>query len=217
MSRERRPRGERSSLSPEDEALWQTLTASVQPLERKKTRVRNIAESEVRPAVTADKPAHAREPARDRDGIGARAYDVPPPSSAKRVTHVPPLTDLDHRKARRIAAGREKIDARIDLHGMRQAEAHAALRSFLLGCHASGRRNVLVITGKGVVTRLGSDACEESASELRERGVLRRNVPMWLAEPELRAVVVGFRSAAIRHGGEGALYVQLRARRQPRP
>ena len=44
----------------------------------------------------------------------------------------------------------------------------------------------------------------------RDRGVLRRNVPRWLAEPELRMIVVGYTSAHARHGGEGAFYVQLR-------
>jgi DNA-nicking Smr family endonuclease len=40
--------------------------------------------------------------------------------------------------------------------------------------------------------------------------VLRKNVPLWLAEPELRAIVVSFTTAAVPHGGEGALYIQLR-------
>jgi DNA-nicking Smr family endonuclease len=40
--------------------------------------------------------------------------------------------------------------------------------------------------------------------------VLKRNVPRWLAEPELAAIVVGYTEAAVRHGGAGALYVQLR-------
>ena len=42
--------------------------------------------------------------------------------------------------------------------------------------------------------------------------VLKRNVPRWLAEPELAAIVVGFTEAAVSHGGEGALYVHLRKR-----
>ena len=41
---------------------------------------------------------------------------------------LPPLSDLDRRKARKIGTGKVEIDGRIDLHGMRQAEAHAALR-----------------------------------------------------------------------------------------
>ncbi len=45
-----------------------------------------------------------------------------------------------------------------------------------------------------------------------ERGVLRRNVPRWLGEPELAGIVIGFTTAAVNHGGEGALYVHLRKR-----
>jgi DNA-nicking Smr family endonuclease len=59
---------------------------------------------------------------------------------------------------------------------------------------------VLVITGKGA---RGGDAQSE-------RGVLKRMVPLWLRLPEFRAFVIGFESAAIGHGGEGALYVTLR-------
>jgi len=32
----------------------------------------------------------------------------------------------------------------------------------------------------------------------------------WLEEPDLRAVVLSYTQAATRHGGAGALYVQLR-------
>jgi DNA-nicking Smr family endonuclease len=46
------------------------------------------------------------------------------------------------------------------------------------------------------------------------RGVLRRNVPAWLEEPALRSIVLGYTAAGVRHGGEGALYVQLRKRPQ---
>jgi DNA-nicking Smr family endonuclease len=35
-------------------------------------------------------------------------------------------------------------------------------------------------------------------------------VPLWLRLPEFRAFIIGFESAAIGHGGEGALYVSLR-------
>jgi DNA-nicking Smr family endonuclease len=37
-------------------------------------------------------------------------------------------------------------------------------------------------------------------------------VPMWLAEPDMRALVVSYTTAHARHGGEGALYIQLRRR-----
>ncbi len=99
---------------------------------------------------------------------------------------------------RGVARGKEPIDARLDLHGLTQSEAHAALLRFLRNAHARDARLVLVITGKG---RGG------------EPGVLRRQVPHWLGLPEFRALVVGFEDAHIAHGGEGALYVRVRRTR----
>jgi DNA-nicking Smr family endonuclease len=61
---------------------------------------------------------------------------------------------------------------------------------------------VLVVTGKGS----GGSARDSMAV----RGVLKRQVPIWLSLPEFRAFIVGFEDAHIGHGGEGALYVRLR-------
>ena len=98
----------------------------------------------------------------------------------------------------RVARGKEPIDARLDLHGLTQAQAHSALLRFLRNANARDARLVLVITGKG---RGG------------ELGVLKRQVPQWLGLPEFRAFVVGFEDAHVSHGGEGALYVRVRRAR----
>ncbi len=97
-----------------------------------------------------------------------------------------------------MARGSTSIDARLDLHGLTQGEAHDALLQFLRRSARDGLRLVLVITGKG-----GGSAHEG-------RGVLKRQVPMWLRLPGFAAFVIGFESAAISHGGEGAMYVRLR-------
>ncbi len=94
------------------------------------------------------------------------------------------------------------IEARIDLHGLYQAEAHAALVGFINRARVAGHARVLVVTGKG-----GEDRAFGS-----ERGVLRRSVPHWLRGPELRSMVLGFEEAGRRHGGAGALYVRLKRR-----
>lgn len=47
----------------------------------------------------------------------------------------------------------------------------------------------------------------------RERGVLREQVPRWLALPPLSGHVITWQPAARRHGGDGALYVLLRRKR----
>jgi DNA-nicking Smr family endonuclease len=118
----------------------------------------------------------------------------------------PPLSRFDDRQRRRIARDPELIDARLDLHGMRQREAHSVLRRFLVSCAGRGDRHVLVITGKG--TRADMEHGRDYLAE--ERGVLRRLVPLWLGEPELRGLVISYTAASVRHGGEGALYVRLR-------
>ena len=70
---------------------------------------------------------------------------------------------------------------------------------------AAGHSLTLVVTGKG------GAAPHEPAWQ--ERGVLRRLVPHWLRLPALRALVLGFEEAGLRHGGAGALYVRLRRSR----
>jgi DNA-nicking Smr family endonuclease len=107
------------------------------------------------------------------------------------------LAPIDRRARQKLARGRNVIDARIDLHGMTQAQAYAALRRFLLSAQAHDARYVLVVTGKG---------------RGAQRGILRRQVPLWLGLPEFRGLVVGFDIAHIAHGGEGALYVRVRRR-----
>ena len=113
---------------------------------------------------------------------------------------------VDKHVVRRIKRGAQGIEARLDLHGMIQAEAHRDLRRFIRDTAARGCRCVLVITGKG------GRASPEAGFRDSQPGVLRRVVPQWLAGPDLSPLVAGFETALPQHGGAGALYVQLRRR-----
>lgn len=123
----------------------------------------------------------------------------------------PPLIDLDRKTRSRIARGRTPIDARLDLHGLRQHEAHDVLRAFIWRAHSAGHRTVLVITGKGTRTR---DPHPDAPPWAVGSGILRRAVPGWLASPDMRAAVLSVEPAHASHGGEGALYVRLRSRKE---
>lgn len=92
---------------------------------------------------------------------------------------------------------RDPIDGRLDLHGLTLDQARAALEAFVLASWTRGDRTLLVITGKG---SLGE-------------GMIRRLTPEWLNAPALRPAIAAIQSAHRRHGGEGALYVALKARR----
>jgi DNA-nicking Smr family endonuclease len=128
---------------------------------------------------------------------------VPPgPPSAARLPDLRPgvVAGVDKRTAARLRRGQLAIEARIDLHGLTQEEAHRALNAFLAGSQAADRRCVLVITGKG----LRPDGTI---------GVLREAVPRWLNEAPNRARVLAVTRATPRDGGDGALYVLLKRRK----
>ena len=133
---------------------------------------------------------------------------LPPPRPAAKPA-LPPLAPLERTTLRALARGQRSVDAVLDLHGMRQAEAHLALGGFLRRAQSAGHGLVLVVTGKGGA---GGGFALSGGDE---RGVLRRVVPHWLRLPDLRGVVLGFDEAVRHQGGEGALYVRLRRRRVP--
>jgi DNA-nicking Smr family endonuclease len=181
-----RPR-RRRELSAEEQALWRGVARSVRPLRRLARR-----EAEEGEPVAA---APARPAAKAK---ALKAVVAPRPA---KPSTPPPLAALARREKQQLARGRVDIDARLDLHGMTQAEAHMRLVRFLRRAQSDGAKFVLVITGKG------------GRSSDPDRGVLRRQVPLWLHHPELRDAVLGFEEAHVAHGGEGALYVRLRRAR----
>lgn len=93
------------------------------------------------------------------------------------------------------------IQARIDLHGLTEEQAHQKLLKFILTCHHQGLRSVLVITGKGLT---------QETEWWQSTGVLKKNVPRWLNEPPLKAIISAQATAHPRDGGSGALYVLLK-------
>jgi DNA-nicking Smr family endonuclease len=82
------------------------------------------------------------------------------------------------------------LEGTLDLHGYTTERAARALEQFLISRQQRSCRWVLVITGKG------------------EEGVLKEFVLTWLKQhPQL---VIGYTYATPKHGGEGALYVNIR-------
>lgn len=190
----------RRHLSDDDAQLWESTAATIRPLNRK-SRVHPAA-----PAPDAGPPTQGRS--RKAEPAGHGAAHPPPAKTHHPAKKLPPIAPFHPREEKKIRAGRREIERRIDLHGLRQSDAHVRLRRFLHQCHADGLRHVLVITGKGGPRRRKDD--DDFGWNTEPGGVLRRQVPLWLAEPDLRAIVVSFTSAAIQHGGDGALYVHLR-------
>ena len=190
--------GKRGRSDDDDAALWEKFAESAAPLKRGRAR------------AAAPKPGKITAPVpKETPQVPRPTQQAPKP--LPKPAHVPRAAPLDRQTSRQLDKGRLEVEARLDLHGMRQRDAHAQLRRFLKTAQARGLRHVLVITGKGAEQTASKSFYEED-----ERGVLRNAVPHWLAEPEFAALVVSFSPAPRRLGGEGALYVRLRRVRTDR-
>ena len=198
--------GQKRSISREEEKLWRQVTEGIEPLSPAHPGAQLAKHVPPGNDPTVRK---ARVPANKDQGKPTRLSPLPtaisapisaPILSAKKHPELTPgnSAGLDKRNAQRLKRGQLRPEARVDLHGMTQVEAHAELNGFIAECRMADLRYVLVITGKGSV---------------REGGVLRRMVPRWLNQPPLRGMVIAIEQATPRDGGGGAYYLLLRRRR----
>lgn len=187
-------------LTEDELALWQVVANSVTPLKRRRTKKPAASEEgAVAKTAPAAKSPPGKQPKRPKGPSPV------PASTAAAAKPLPPLTPtpapgampgIDKRQSERFRRGQMPIEGKIDLHGRTQAEAHDALQHFIERAFKAGKRQLLVITGKGMT---------QSKS-----GILKTNVPRWLNEAPMRRLILAISQARPEHGGEGALYVLLK-------
>ena len=193
------PKNSKRSVSQADKELFEKVLSDVIPIERSSSSRDPYQETVKIPE--------------QRSGLKFASENLN--NQAKELSSPEPLflndflpgraPGLDRSTSTKMAKGQFKIQGRLDLHGMTQQKAYVALTDFIQGAYREKKRNLLVITGKGKrQERVDSDFFETTD------GVLKRSVPIWMAEPPLRNLVVAFSTAKKAHGGTGALYVLLR-------
>jgi len=170
----------RRRLSPEEQALWARVVATVRPLD-------GVAPPPPVPSEAAPVPASKPRT--------AKVAAPPPPARA-----VVPGTTLDSSWDRRISRGIVAPDVTVDLHGHNLATAYDLLDRRLEQAIASGARVVLLITGKPPTSDRRPVA----------RGAIRAAVGDWLHASRHAGSIAAVRNAHPRHGGQGALYIVLR-------
>ena len=185
----RRGEGHNRVLDAEDAALWAHVAAQTRPLQRR--------------AVVKAKPkiSEIKKPTTKSTTAFVPLVSITTPKISVPQTPAP-VVRLGRTDERKIKRGTVEIGGRIDLHGMTRDEAHRAVRRFLFAMADDGARMALVITGKGRSKEFGRNESND--------GVLRGEFPRWLAEGTLARIVLAWRPAAPRHGGDGAFYVLLR-------
>lgn len=112
---------------------------------------------------------------------------------------------LDGSWDRRLSSGQAAPDHVIDLHGHTLDSAWRYLDQGLDRAIRHQARLVLLITGKPrQVDRTAQD----------RRGIIRAKIGDWLAGSRFAGQIAAVRNAHPRHGGEGALYLVLRRKRE---
>lgn len=113
---------------------------------------------------------------------------------------------IDKSTLRRFKREEFKSESVLDLHGMNENQAFDAVEDFIVRSYNTGKRCVIIITGKGLRT--------ESDDIFATKGILKKDVPQWLNLPRLRAMILIFKYASNALGGDGALYILLRRNRK---
>ena len=111
---------------------------------------------------------------------------------------------IDPRMVTRLRRGEFAMQDHIDLHGMIQVDARAALTSFILDSVRKGHRSVLVVHGRG----LGSPG---------GRPILKHATVEWLSHGMIGGHVLAFATTRPTDGGAGAMYVLLRREKRRAP
>lgn len=189
----------RRSLTPDESELWERVRQTARPLHPER---KHPPESAPRPAPksTQAQTVIPRFAIGDAAPAGAESRDlIPTPREALASAPV----QMDRRNFERMKRGKLSPEARLDLHGKTMAEAQPALRDFIFRAHGDGKRLVLVITGKGKHR-------DDGGPIPVPYGVLKHQVPQWLAMAPLRAMVLQVSEAHLKHGGGGAYYIYLR-------
>lgn len=179
-------------LSPEEQALWKAVAKTVRPLRRPKA-VPIVADEA---APKGEVPALAPQRVRGRVPPPRRVDPPAPPRPA-------PVPVLDSSWEKKIRGGRLVPDLSIDLHGLNLATAHLRLERLLAEAVVNEARVLLVVTGKPRSNR-------PLPGESGKRGAIRAEIGDWLARSAFASRIASVRSAHLRHGGEGALYIILR-------
>lgn len=187
-------------LKDDEKELWARVTQTATPLVPVGKRSNPLIVKE--PRATEVHVADPIQPFK----IGSRAK-----RSANSTKLIPAISDemskapiqMDRKAFGKMKAGKLVPEGRLDLHGLTLERAHPRLNGFIMDAYTSGKRLVLVITGKG-------KSKDDSGPIPMRLGVLRHQVPMWLSQGALKPIVLQVTPANQKHGGTGAYYVYLR-------
>ena len=179
-------------LSDDEKELWKEFSKSTEPLPHQNQKTAPGKKKLINSVNLKDEKKHY---------IGGKKnpahVDKAPVSS---------VLSMDSKLHTKMRQGKIRPEAKLDLHGLNLSQAQPILTKFVLDAHGKGLRLILIITGKGRNT-------EDHDIIPKRKGILKANVPNWLAMEPLSSKILQITNAHVKHGGGGAFYVYLRKKR----
>ncbi|KIN74439.1 Smr/MutS family protein [Sulfitobacter guttiformis] len=195
----------RRRLTAEDRELWDRVRANTQPIQRSDLEVERFDPDTTLPAPAPRNLLKAKSVILGKPVGPSRspAHNLAP-AIHDHIRQTP--VQMDQKSFGKLKRGKLRPEGKIDLHGMTLERAHPVLTGFVMNAHSQGKRLILIVTGKG------KERDEGGPIPVRY-GVLRHQVPQWLAMQPMKSVVLQIAQAHVSHGGGGAYYVYLRRHR----
>ena len=113
---------------------------------------------------------------------------------------------IDKSLLRRFKREEFRVEAVLDLHGLKEDEAFVQVDDFISKSYGEGKRCVIIVTGKGNIHQQEEDI-------FAVHGILKHSVPRWLNLPRIRSMILIYKHPSERLGGSGALYILLKKNR----
>lgn len=204
----------KNKITKEDFILWEKITKNIQPIDNNSSKKdrdfndskglnsANNQQKQKLDSLSSEKTNQIIEKRSKSNLINNNKV-----SSSLKVNNEDVFTGIHKRLDQKMTRGHVEIDASIDLHGLNQEQARLELNNFILRSKKNNFKIVLVITGKGNSPK--TDSLYEVDNS--QRGVLNKNLPLWLKKDEIRKNINGYRYASQKHGGQGAYYILLKS------
>ncbi len=181
-------------LRPEEAKLWHKIAKSTRPISGKSlVEIEKQFEEEIK-KFSDDKKIHV--------SVNYEKFVQKRSLIAKTELEI-----ADAKNHKRVRRGKLEIDATLDLHGLNQEMAQTRLIEFVHLAIVRQYRTLLIITGKGNISK------DEQHFDLliAPRGILRKRLKEWLHTQSIKRHIAGISEAHLKHGGSGAFYVLLKA------
>lgn len=179
-----------------DDKVWLKYIKGVKQLQRKSNKIHTDTDAIKTSKNFEAKKLNHKNHDKIFDAIPHNLSITKSNNIIKRDLQVGQNIGVTNKLKKYIDSGKYAIDDILDLHGFNLFDAHSEFVNFIYKAKLNKNRMVLVITGKGTLTK---------------PSIINQELHKWVNEDSISGDIIYFQYANIKHGGKGAFYILLAA------